>query len=125
MFEELQKLRLKSQNAWIYIHGYNVSWHEAVGSAAALQEQLNHERPDCDARGTTVVLFLPFRRQRNAIFRLQVGPFRRKRIGQCVTVYFNIGDLHKAVRTLPKAIPTGWPRYVPHDHPLPKPKFTK
>lgn len=37
----------------IYIHGFNVAWNEAVGSALALQEQLNHhgEQP------VVVVLF--------------------------------------------------------------------
>ena len=57
MFAELQQYMLKQQDVLIYIHGFNVDWNEAVGSAVALQEQLNQGRPDSEAKGTAVVLF--------------------------------------------------------------------
>lgn len=60
MFAELQAIMLKSSDVLIYIHGFNVSWNDAVGSALALQEQLNHQRPDRNvggSLGTSVVLY--------------------------------------------------------------------
>ena len=36
---------LKECDLLVYIHGFNVSWEEAVGSALALQLMYNHKRP--------------------------------------------------------------------------------
>lgn len=57
MFAELQAHMLKSRDVVILVHGFNVDWNQAVGTAAALQEQLNHDRPAGDANGVSVVLF--------------------------------------------------------------------
>lgn len=47
MFRNLKTLMEKSADVVIYIHGYNVTWQEAVGSATALQYMLNRKRePD-------------------------------------------------------------------------------
>ncbi|MFT7465375.1 MAG: esterase/lipase superfamily enzyme [Pseudohongiellaceae bacterium] len=54
LFAELQKVMTKSSDVLIYIHGYNVAWEDAVGSALALQEMLNRNE---GAKKTTVVLF--------------------------------------------------------------------
>ena len=56
MFEELQQLMLKANDVVIYIHGFNVSWHGAVGSALALQEILRLPVPD-SKQESIVVLF--------------------------------------------------------------------
>ena len=37
-FDELQKKMRASRDLLIFIHGFNVSWRDAVGSALALQE---------------------------------------------------------------------------------------
>ncbi len=57
MFEELRTAMLQSQNVLIYIHGFNVSWDAAVGSACALQESLNHDETGNPDMPTIVVLF--------------------------------------------------------------------
>ncbi len=56
-FRELQKTMKGGTDVVVYIHGFNVSWKEAVGSAMALQTSLN--RPDGTAplQKTNVVLF--------------------------------------------------------------------
>ncbi len=41
MFAELQKTMRQGRDVLIYIHGFNVSWWEAVGSAFALQAMIN------------------------------------------------------------------------------------
>jgi esterase/lipase superfamily enzyme len=56
MFAELQEVMQKSSDVLIFIHGFNVSWHDAVGSALALQSMLNREAAP-DAKQVTVVLF--------------------------------------------------------------------
>ena len=56
MFTEIQKIMRKSHDVLIFIHGFNVAWNEAVGSALALQEMLNSDAADATKR-TMVVLF--------------------------------------------------------------------
>jgi esterase/lipase superfamily enzyme len=56
MFEELQQIMLKANDVVIFIHGYNVSWQGAVGSALALQEMLRLPVPN-SKQETIVVLF--------------------------------------------------------------------
>src|ERR1035437_3943383 len=41
MFEELKTAMMAANDVLIYIHGFNVSWSNAVASALALQESLN------------------------------------------------------------------------------------
>ncbi len=57
MFAQIQKHMLASRDVLIYIHGYNVSWNDAVGSALALQEQLNHRARAHAVQPLRVVLF--------------------------------------------------------------------
>ncbi len=57
MFADLQKEMEDKTDVLIYIHGFNVSWAEAVGSALALQTMLQRA-PTADAgQKLTVVLF--------------------------------------------------------------------
>ena len=56
MFNEVQELMKASQDVLIFIHGYNVAWEEAVGSALALQEMLNLDSVERKKR-IVVVLF--------------------------------------------------------------------
>ncbi|UCH91693.1 MAG: alpha/beta hydrolase [Nitrospirota bacterium] len=56
-FGELRKAMLKGCDVLIYIHGYNVSWAEAVGSANALQIMLNRAQPQKTVHPLQVVLF--------------------------------------------------------------------
>jgi esterase/lipase superfamily enzyme len=51
MFADLQDDMQQGRDIMVLIHGYNVSWEEAVGSAAALEATLN--RPDPVLSGTT------------------------------------------------------------------------
>lgn len=53
LFDDLQKTMARSHDVLVYIHGYNVSWNDAVGSALALQEMLNRDTE----QKTVVVLF--------------------------------------------------------------------
>jgi esterase/lipase superfamily enzyme len=56
MFEELRQTMLESTDVLVYIHGFNVAWEDAVGSALALQEMVN--RPTNGApQKVAVVLF--------------------------------------------------------------------
>ncbi|MGE3979642.1 MAG: alpha/beta hydrolase [Nitrospira sp.] len=56
-FSDLQAIMRKSSDVLLYIHGFNVSWTEAVGSALSLQEMLTH-CPDGDPeQSVQVVLF--------------------------------------------------------------------
>lgn len=56
LFKALKGEMEKVQDVLIYIHGYNVSWDEAVGSALALQHMLNRNR-SADDKKVMVVLF--------------------------------------------------------------------
>ncbi len=58
MFRELREAMAQGRDVLVFVHGYNVSWKEAVGSAMALQEMLRRRA----AHGTSgtdpiVVLF--------------------------------------------------------------------
>lgn len=53
-FNELRQRMEKSHDVLIFIHGFNVSWEDAVASALALQESLNAGASD---KGVLVVLF--------------------------------------------------------------------
>lgn len=56
-FSDLQAIMRKNTDVLLFIHGFNVSWTEAVGTALSLQEMLNHS-PDGDPeQGVQVVLF--------------------------------------------------------------------
>ncbi|NJL17656.1 MAG: alpha/beta hydrolase [Nitrospira sp.] len=56
-FSDLQTIMRKNTDVLLYIHGFNVSWADAVGSALSLQEMLNH-CPDADTdQCVQVVLF--------------------------------------------------------------------
>lgn len=59
MFCELHDLMKKSEigDVLIYIHGFNVSWHDAVGSAFALQGMLNRRPRPGNQPDVAVVLF--------------------------------------------------------------------
>jgi esterase/lipase superfamily enzyme len=54
-FADLQAIMRGGSDAVVFIHGFNVSWHSAVGTAAALQVMLN--RPLGRLRPAQVVLF--------------------------------------------------------------------
>lgn len=56
MFDDLQTVMLASSDVLIYIHGFNVSWEAAVGSALALQLMLDRNQLDASQK-LTVVLF--------------------------------------------------------------------
>jgi esterase/lipase superfamily enzyme len=57
MFADLQALMMRKTDVLVYIHGFNVSWRDAVGSAAALELVLNRS-PAADAeQSVAVVLF--------------------------------------------------------------------
>jgi esterase/lipase superfamily enzyme len=57
MFAELKRAMENSTDVLIYIHGFNVSWDEAVGAALALQIMLSNA-PDRDgSQEVLVVLF--------------------------------------------------------------------
>jgi hypothetical protein len=56
MFAELQRAMMRGADVLVYIHGFNVAWNEAVGSALALQEILNR-RGSFSRRKQIVVLF--------------------------------------------------------------------
>lgn len=45
-FDELRRAMRGGCDVLVFVHGFNVSWWEAVASAAALQLQLNHRRAD-------------------------------------------------------------------------------
>ncbi|MCA8965151.1 MAG: alpha/beta hydrolase [Planctomycetes bacterium] len=57
MFADLQKDMLRRCDALVYVHGFNVSWEEAVGSALALQLMLNRDGVGDPKQQTAVVLF--------------------------------------------------------------------
>lgn len=53
-FTELRNIMKKSHDVLIYVHGFNVSWEEAVAAALSMQFMLNVGEPD---KKTTVILF--------------------------------------------------------------------
>ncbi len=57
MFADLQREMQQASDVLIYVHGFNVSWPEAVGSALALQEMLNRDNVGDPAQKCRVVLF--------------------------------------------------------------------
>jgi len=57
LFADAAKLLAGDCDVLVYVHGYNVSWHEAVGSAATLQYMLNRAQEDTPTRPVRVVLF--------------------------------------------------------------------
>ena len=57
MFRDLQKQMLQRCDALVYVHGFNVTWEEAVGSALALQEMCNREGLGDPKQQAAVVLF--------------------------------------------------------------------
>ncbi len=57
MFAELRQAMRGRSDVLIYIHGFNVAWHEAVGTAAALQLMLNREGVGDPEQSVLVVLF--------------------------------------------------------------------
>lgn len=58
MFADLQHDMQRGRDMMVLIHGYNVSWEEAVGTAAALEAMLNRPDPTAQAgQGVRVVLF--------------------------------------------------------------------
>ena len=57
MFSDLHAAMLCKTDVLVYIHGFNVSWYEALGSAAALELMMNRS-PLADSRqNVAVVLF--------------------------------------------------------------------
>ena len=57
MFEELKTVMMACSDVVIYIHGFNVSWSDAVASSLALQESLNQSDPGKPDQNVMVVLF--------------------------------------------------------------------
>lgn len=57
MFADLQKDMLRRNDVLVYVHGFNVSWEDAVGSALALQVMQNREGVGDPKQQTAVVLF--------------------------------------------------------------------
>ncbi len=55
-FRNLKNVMMESSDVMVFIHGYNVSWEEAVGSALSLQLTLNVHRSKEDG-SLVVVLF--------------------------------------------------------------------
>jgi esterase/lipase superfamily enzyme len=56
LFTDLRKSMLKNCDVLVYIHGFNVSWSDAVASAAALQLMLNRHSAPGD-KTILVILF--------------------------------------------------------------------
>ncbi len=57
MFAEVQAAMAGASDALVYIHGFNVSWTDAVGSALALQTRLNWSAAKDPSQKVLVVLF--------------------------------------------------------------------
>jgi esterase/lipase superfamily enzyme len=58
MFAEIQKTLRQGRDVLIYVHGFNVSWWDAVGSALALKAMLNHQKSSAQKnKDVLVVLF--------------------------------------------------------------------
>ncbi|MBX3458597.1 MAG: alpha/beta hydrolase [Planctomycetes bacterium] len=56
MFDELREAMLVSTDVLAFVHGFNVNWEQAVGTALALQAMLNTDTGKTHSR-TLVVLF--------------------------------------------------------------------
>jgi esterase/lipase superfamily enzyme len=57
LFADLEQTMRDNSDVLIYIHGFNVSWHEAVGAALALQTMLQQATSRDPAQRVAVVLF--------------------------------------------------------------------
>ena len=57
MFGDLQNDMMNNTDVLIYIHGFNVSWHDAVGSALAMQEMFNNSPTKDPNQNLLVILF--------------------------------------------------------------------
>ena len=57
LFSDLHDLMLQRTDVLLYLHGFNVTWHEAVGTAAALEIMLNRSAAADSAQSVSVVLF--------------------------------------------------------------------
>lgn len=57
MFADLKAAMEKNSDVLLYVHGFNVSWHEAVGYALAMQLMLNNSEVADPAQHVMVVLF--------------------------------------------------------------------
>ncbi|HWQ95658.1 MAG TPA: alpha/beta hydrolase [Gammaproteobacteria bacterium] len=57
MFADLKADMENNSDVLVYIHGFNISWHEAVGAALALQLMLNHTEAADPEQHLVVVLF--------------------------------------------------------------------
>jgi esterase/lipase superfamily enzyme len=58
MFAEVQQILRQGRDVLIFVHGFNVSWWEAVGSVLALQAMVNRPRdPGQKSKDVLVVLF--------------------------------------------------------------------
>jgi len=57
MFEELRQTMLACSDVLVYIHGFNVSWEDAVGGALALQAMVNLPVDGAPPQKVAVVLF--------------------------------------------------------------------
>ncbi len=57
VFREIKAEMEKCSDVLIFVHGYNVDWYEAVGSALALEYSLNGKRKSPDDKDVKVVLF--------------------------------------------------------------------
>lgn len=57
MFADLKSAMEQNSDALIYIHGFNVSWHEAVGAALALELMLNNSTLRDPGQHVRVILF--------------------------------------------------------------------
>lgn len=57
MFNEMKSIMMNATDVLVYIHGFNVSWHSAVGSALGLQEMLRQNSVADPRQKIAVVLF--------------------------------------------------------------------
>jgi esterase/lipase superfamily enzyme len=57
MFADVQTVMENCSDVLIYIHGFNVSWHEAVGSALALQLMLQNSPAKDTGQDISIILF--------------------------------------------------------------------
>ena len=57
LFSDLAEAMRRRSDVLVYIHGFNVAWHEALGTAAALQLMLNRPGAGDPEQSVLVVLF--------------------------------------------------------------------
>ncbi len=57
MFSDLQREMLQRSDVCVFVHGFNVAWEDAVGSALALQLMLDRDGIGDPEQKTTIVLF--------------------------------------------------------------------